>query len=103
MRLGKKSSGLPELRAARALLEQAQDRGPLRAAALCVWSAMFYRPEWSAELQARAAALEPLLFRYGAIAETVDKMNGQESAALRGSLNEFISAAEQELASSNDD
>lgn len=90
-----KLSGHEELRAARSILaDEAGDRSDLLAAATHVWSAMFHRDEWPAELQDDADAIQPMLFKYGTISMTLDTMDEAELVELRQALTAFIEAAE---------
>jgi hypothetical protein len=83
--------GMKDLRAAHGFLAS-QD---IEQAAEHVWKAVFYRDTWPVELQKRADALIPLLFREGPIKSTVKQLSPADLDNLRVRLEETIGSAEQ--------
>ena len=90
-------AGMDHLRRAGEIL--ARERAVVLRAALLeaadeCWKAAFDARRWPSGLQATAAEVNAVLFRYGPIHDSVPKLNGAELAEARSRILALLAAAE---------
>lgn len=94
--------GIERLRRAREILDQSgqepTDPQSLADAAGECWSAAIDAAVWPIELRVRAAAVQELMFRYGTIRTTVDRMSDAERAELGREILDLAATAERLVA-----
>lgn len=93
-------AGMDHLRRAGEIL--ARERAEVSRAALLdaadeYWKAAFYARRWPSGLQAAAAEVNAVLFRYGPIHDSVPRLNGAELAEARSRILALLAAAEAHL------